>query len=116
MRVFVYGTLLAGECNHGWLAGGRYLGNWTTAPRYRLVDTGPYPVLALGGRTAVRGEVYAINRLILDRLDVLEGYPADYGRVLIPTGWGRAWVYRRRRAPAGRLLFDGDWRRRPFPQ
>ncbi len=55
------------------------------------MDTGPYPVLATGGRTAVRGEVYAIDRLILDRLDVLEAYPADYGRTLIPTHWGRAW-------------------------
>tara|TARA_B100000614_G_scaffold258512_1_gene280976 strand:- start:120560 stop:120910 length:351 start_codon:yes stop_codon:yes gene_type:complete len=112
VRVFVYGTLLAGESNHGWLKGARYLGAWTTPPRYRLVDTGPYPVLATGGRTAVRGEVYAIDRLILDRLDVLEAYPADYGRTLIPTHWGRAWVYLRRRAPAGRPLHRGDWRRR----
>ena len=112
MRVFVYGTLLAGEGNHGWLDGARYLGVWSTPPRYRLFDTGPYPVLLPGGRTTVRGEVYAINRLILDRLDVLEAYPSEYGRTLIATRWGRAWVYLGRRVPAGRALFHGDWRRR----
>ena len=114
MRVFVYGTLLAGEDNHGWLKGASYLGRWTTPPLFRLIDLGPYPVLSPGGRTAVTGEVYRVSRLILQRLDVLEGYPGDYQRRLIDTPWGRAWVYLRGSAPAGRPLHHGDWRRRPL--
>ncbi len=113
MNVFVYGTLRAGESNHDWLAGARYMGDWVTPPRYRLTDLGPYPVLSRGGGTAVAGEVYRISRLMLQRLDVLEAYPSEYDRVLIPTPWGRAWVYLRDRAPAGRPLRDGDWCRRP---
>lgn len=112
MNVFVYGTLLAGESNHGWLQGASFLGDWTTKPSFRLVDLGPYPVLVRGGRTAVAGEVYGISRLILQRLDVLEAYPRDYSRQLIATPWGSAWVYLRSRAPAGRPLYHGDWRRR----
>jgi|TARA_R100000935_G_scaffold8691_1_gene18111 gamma-glutamylaminecyclotransferase len=114
LRVFVYGTLLAGESNHAWLKGASCLGRWTTPPRFTLIDLGPYPVLSAGGRTAVTGEVYRISRLILQRLDVLEGYPADYQRRLIDTPWGRAWVYLRASAPAGRPLHHGDWRRRPL--
>lgn len=113
MRVFVYGTLLNGESNHGWLKGASYLGQWTTPPLFRLVDLGPYPVLSPGGRTAVSGEVYRISRLILQRLDVLEAYPSEYQRRLIGTPWGRAWVYLRGSAAAGRPLHHGDWRRRP---
>jgi len=110
--VFVYGTLLAGESNHGWLEGASLLGEWTTLPLFRLVDLGPYPVLSPGGRTAVRGQVYRISRLMLQSLDVLEGCPSEYRRRLIDTPWGRAWVYLRARAPAGRALHHGDWRRR----
>lgn len=114
LRVFVYGTLLAGESNHRWLAGASYLGEWTTPPLFRLTDLGPYPVLSPAGRTAVSGEVYRISRLILQRLDVLEVYPSEYQRRLIDTPWGRAWVYLRASAPAGRALHHGDWRRRPL--
>lgn len=110
--VFVYGTLRKGESNHHWMTGARYLGEHRTRPRYWLVDKGAYPVLAGGGRTAVQGEVYAISRLILTRLDVLEAYPRDYTRTLIVTPWGRAWVYLRHRPPPGRRLYHGDWRRR----
>ncbi len=114
MKVFVYGTLLAGESNHGWLRGASYLGPWTTRRSFRLIDVGPYPVLCRGGRTAITGEVYRISRLILQRLDVLEGYPQDYSRQLIATPWGRAWVYLRSKAPAGRQLHHGDWRHRAY--
>ena len=116
MRVFVYGTLRRGQPNHGWLEGAPCLGECRTAPRYPLVDLGPYPMLGRGGRTAVLGEVYAINRRLLARLDVLEDYPRDYHRALIATPWGRAWVYLRQRPPAGRRLSGGDWCERAHPR
>lgn len=112
MRVFVYGTLRRGANNHHWLEGARYLGQCRTAPRYRLLDLGAYPMLVTGGRTAVVGEVYAISRRLLARLDVLEDYPREYSRTLMGTPWGRAWVYLRSSPPPGRRLPGGDWFKR----
>lgn len=113
MRVFVYGTLLAGEGNHHCLQGAECLGEWTTPPRFSLYDTGPFPVLCDHGQRRVRGEVYAINGAFLKRLDQLEGYPHHYLRALISTPWGPAWFYYQRRVPArARMIPGGDWRRR----
>ncbi len=110
-RVFVYGTLLAGEVNHALLAGGRLLGPWRTRPCYTLFDLGAYPGVARGGCTAIAGEVYAVDSKCLVRLDRLEEYPRLYDREPIPTAFGRAWIYLYR----GRLvdrpaLAGGDWR------
>lgn len=45
------------------------------------------------------------------RLDRLEDYPRLYDRVLIPTPYGRAWVYLYRGPKADRALIgSGDWR------
>lgn len=110
-RVFVYGTLLAGEVNHGLLAGARLLGPYRTAPRFRLLQLGAYPGLIAGGATAVVGEVYALAAGGLAALDRLEDYPRCYDRVLIPTPWGQAWVYLYRGRTADRpLIAGGDWR------
>lgn len=110
-RVFVYGTLLRGECNHHLLAGAEYLGPHRTQPGFALVLLGSYPGLIRGGQDAVYGEVYAVDRLILARLDQLEAYPIEYDRQLIPTPYGSAWVYLYRGPIAGRkMIRGGDWR------
>ncbi|TVQ90319.1 MAG: gamma-glutamylcyclotransferase [Chromatiaceae bacterium] len=109
--VFVYGTLLAGQVNHHLLAGASCLGSHRTSARYTLYLLGAYPGLVAHGHTAVTGEVYRVDRAGLCALDRLESYPHLYRRVLLPTPWGRAWVYLYRGPIAGRqALPGGDWR------
>ena len=110
-RVFVYGTLLAGEVNHRLLAGNPLLGPWRTPPRYTLYDLGAYPGVARSGCTAIVGEVYAIDTRCLGRLDTLEEYPRLYDREPIPTLYGGAWIYLYRGRLADlRAIPGGDWR------
>jgi gamma-glutamylcyclotransferase (GGCT)/AIG2-like uncharacterized protein YtfP len=110
-RVFVYGTLLEGECNHGLLADAAFLGGHRTQPCYTLYGLGAYPGVVRGGVTAVSGEVYRVDGGGLRLLDRLEGYPRVYTRDLIPTPWGRAWIYLYRGRIQGRgVITSGDWR------
>jgi gamma-glutamylaminecyclotransferase len=110
-RIFVYGTLLRGEPNHGLLASARFLGPHRTEPRFTLLLLGAYPGLVETGKTAVHGEVYAVDGATLRLLDRLEEYPRLYDRRPIRTPYGTAWAYvyrgpRRHRACIG----QGDWR------
>jgi len=110
-RVFVYGTLLRGELNHGLLAGATCLGAHRTEPCFTLYALGGYPGLVAAGTTAVSGEVYGVNGGGLRLLDQLEGYPRLFGRRLIQTPFGRAWVYLYRGAVRDRpVIHSGDWR------
>ena len=110
-RVFVYGTLLRGELNHGLLAGAVYVGAHRTEPCFTLYALGGYPGLVAAGATAVSGEVYRVNDAGLRLLDQLEGYPRLFGRRLMPTPFGRAWVYLYRGAVRDRpVINSGDWR------
>ncbi len=110
-RVFVYGTLLRGELNHGLLADSVYLGTYRTEPRFTLYALSGYPGLVASGTTAVSGEVYRVDEFGLRILDQLEGYPRLYGRRLMPTPFGRAWVYLYRGAVRDRpVIRSGDWR------
>jgi gamma-glutamylcyclotransferase (GGCT)/AIG2-like uncharacterized protein YtfP len=110
-RVFVYGTLLSGEVNHRLLAGAELLGPHRTEPCFTLFRLGAYPGLARGGTTAVVGEVYRVDAAGLARLDRLEECPRLYDRVLIPTPYGRAWVYvYRGRINDRPVVRSGDWR------
>ena len=61
-RVFVYGTLLAGEPNHRLLEAASFVGPAETPPVFSLVDLGPFPALVGGGAGAVVGEVYEVDR------------------------------------------------------
>jgi len=110
-RVFVYGTLLRGEVNHQRLAGAELLGDCRTEPCFTLFNLGAYPGLGRGGRTAVAGEVYRVDGAGLKFLDRLEDYPRLYDRQLIPTPFGRAWVYLYRGDLSDRpVIRRGDWR------
>lgn len=111
-RVFVYGTLLAGQPNHHVLAGARFLGPARTLPAFELVSLGPYPALVPGGATAVVGEVYEVTDAGLARLDWLEGYPDLYDRQAIPLADGtRAIAYMQPPAQAEGMprIPSGDW-------
>jgi gamma-glutamylcyclotransferase (GGCT)/AIG2-like uncharacterized protein YtfP len=110
-QVFVYGTLLAGEVNHHLLAGAELLGPHRSEPCFTMFGLGAYPGVARGGHTAVSGEVYRIDGKGLERLDRLEDYPRLYDRILIPSPYGRAWIYLYRGRIAGRAVIrSGDWR------
>lgn len=110
-RVFVYGTLRAGEINAAWLADARHRGPATTEARFTLVDVGAYPAALDYGRTAIAGDLYEIDTATFADLDTLEGYPVFYTRRRIATSAGEAWIYlwaatRNRYWP---VIESGDW-------
>ena len=91
--LFVYGSLMRGEANHHLLgvgAGGAFGGEARTAPRFALVDLGPYPGMIAGGRRSVAGELYQVTAAVLAGLDDFEGHPAYFRRTPIRLADGRA--------------------------
>lgn len=111
--VFVYGSLRVGEEHHPLLRRARRLGQHRTPPRYTMFDLGRFPGVVAGGRSAIVGEVFVIDRATLARLDAFEDCPRAYRRTRIRTRFGRAWIYVYRRRPrAARSVPGGDWRRR----
>lgn len=113
-RVFVYGTLLRGEANHGWLAEATFRGEaWMEG--LALHNLGPFP-MAVAGEGRCHGELYGVSEEDLARLDRLEGVPRLYERQWRPLGDGRwAWVYVGRAAQVRHSprLERGRWRERP---
>ena len=119
VRLFVYGTLMRGEANHhvlGARAGAQPLAEARTAPRYRLVDLGEYPVLLHGGTVSVRGELYDIEPPALRRLDRFEGHPTLFCRQEVELengGLAEAYLAGPAVPLAGAVaLPQGDWRAR----
>ncbi|MEO1001741.1 MAG: gamma-glutamylcyclotransferase [Cyanobacteria bacterium J06638_7] len=95
MRVAVYGTLKRGECNHQWLRGARFEGR-TRVPGLELYTLGAYPmaVPSPDPSASIHAEVYGLDEAGLNRLDVLEDYPALYDRRRLATAdGGLAWLY-----------------------
>ncbi len=114
-RVFVYGTLLRGEPNHGLLACGQWLGTARTRPEFELVDLGYFPAMIAQGETAVCGEVYAIDEATLRRLDRLEGHPRFYMRTTIQLELGpevQTYLLPADQAQGKRRILSGNWRLR----
>lgn len=119
--VFVYGTLLRGESNHGLLDEAEFLGEATTSDEYVLVDLGPYPAIVPADEahaTRITGEVYAVDDAGLVELDHLEDAPRLYQRVEASFGWndqsggGRAWIYVHPAVDGRPTIPSGDWRSR----
>ena len=113
--VFVYGTLLDGEANHGLLNGAKRLGQAFTPAEFTMHDLGGYPAIVTGGVTAIRGEVCEIDDHALGRLDALEGHPHYYQRQHIRLQDGRsvfAYILPSTQARGFRVIPSGDWRRR----
>jgi gamma-glutamylcyclotransferase (GGCT)/AIG2-like uncharacterized protein YtfP len=79
-RLFVYGTLMRGEENGGWLAEAELVAAaWTTA-EYTLHEAGGYPALREGGTASVPGELFVVSDLLLLALDEFEGAPVLFAR------------------------------------
>ena len=113
IEVFVYGSLLRGEPNHGLLKEATWIGPARTVPAYRLVDLGPYPGLLAEGSTAVAGEVYRVPEPLLAALDALEEHPEVYVRTPVRLDSGRealTYLLRARLAAGRPAVAGGDWR------
>lgn len=83
MTLFVYGTLKKGFENHHFLDGAKFIGNATTKEKYPMVNVikaYPYLIHQKGQGKIINGEAYQIDEKILNRLDMLEGYPEHYDR------------------------------------
>jgi gamma-glutamylcyclotransferase (GGCT)/AIG2-like uncharacterized protein YtfP/predicted GNAT family N-acyltransferase len=115
-KVFVYGTLMRGERNHRLLARVRFLGEAITAPRFELAHLGAYPALVPGGKTAIAGELYAVDAATLAALDDLEAHPHYYQRTVIELSDGElveAYLLDGEHASGRPRIAAGDWRRAP---
>jgi gamma-glutamylcyclotransferase (GGCT)/AIG2-like uncharacterized protein YtfP len=111
-RVFVYGTLRAGERNHRLLNGAAFVGLARTEPRFRMVDLGHFPAIVAGGSTPIEGEVYEVDGAMLARLDQLEGHPRFYTRTPIPLADGSealAYLLRPTQVEGRPLIASGNW-------
>jgi gamma-glutamylcyclotransferase (GGCT)/AIG2-like uncharacterized protein YtfP len=116
VKVFVYGSLLAGEENHGHLRGSRLIGAFRTEPIYTLVDLGAYPALLEGGTTSVDGEVYEVDDATLATIDAFEGHPELYRRLPVRLDGGEqvaCYLLQRAELVLGCVVLDGgNWRNR----
>jgi gamma-glutamylcyclotransferase (GGCT)/AIG2-like uncharacterized protein YtfP len=117
--LFAYGSLREGECDHSELQGAERLGTALTAPRYRLIDLGVYAALVQGGRLSVVGELYAVDRELRRRLDVLKQCPILFYRDRVELGDGtlaEAYLMREEQVRGKRRLHVGDWKQRFLPR
>ncbi len=117
-RIFVYGSLMQGQSNHGLLAGSRSGGPARTLPRYTLLDLGEFPGLLAGGTTAVSGEVYEVSAAVLAELDRLEEHPNVYERLPVALASGepaQAYLLQPRRRRGAPEIGSGRWPPSPEP-
>ena len=116
--MFVYGSLLPGEADHGLLSGARHLGPAATPAVYHLVELNTYPALVPGGRLEVRGELYAIDATMLRHIDVKKEHPVLFRRATITLADGssaEAYLMEDKQVRGRRRLKVGDWRERFRP-
>ena len=114
-RLFVYGTLLAGEPNHRILQGATFVGPAYTQPHFRMVSLGACPAIVPDGSTSVAGEAYDVDGTMLARVDELEGHPDFYTRtpILLDDGTAaQAYLLRPTQVRGASEILSGKWRRR----
>jgi gamma-glutamylcyclotransferase (GGCT)/AIG2-like uncharacterized protein YtfP len=115
VRVFVYGTLLAGESNHRLLAAATFIGEARTAPAFELRNLGPFPGLVKSCACSVVGEVYEVDAPTLARLDALEGHPRFYRRTRIALDDGtkvETYLLTPEQVEGRPVIPSGNWRAR----
>jgi gamma-glutamylcyclotransferase (GGCT)/AIG2-like uncharacterized protein YtfP len=113
--VAVYGTLKRGMANSELLRDARFLGQ-EVLTGIVLYDLGPYPGARAEPSEGIEVEVFEVNELQLQLLDLLEDYVAGapesgmYDRRRFMTSFGPAWVYLYNLSVAGlRVQRCGSW-------
>jgi gamma-glutamylaminecyclotransferase len=104
---------MRGEARHSLLARSKFLGAAATEAAFELVDLGAYPALVHGGRTAVRGELYAVGSGDLAQLDRVEGVPDYYRRETITLAdrtEAQSYLLAREDVVGRPRIPGGDWR------
>ena len=77
-KVFVYGTLMKGEANHGYLEKSIYLGK-ATIKGYEMYDVGWYPAIVLADNLII-GELYKVPLSDMPSIGMLEGEGSLYAK------------------------------------
>ncbi|WP_249226665.1 gamma-glutamylcyclotransferase family protein [Alicyclobacillus mengziensis] len=118
--VYVYGSLLRGELNHGLLASSKLV-SAKARTRGKLYDTGNgYPAMVVDSNTWTVGQVYEVDMATLKQLDDLEDYHGpyennDYDRISqdVETEHGTIeavmYVYREEQTEGLKAVLSGDW-------
>jgi gamma-glutamylaminecyclotransferase len=117
-RLFVYGSLLTGEPDHGLLGTARSLGPAQTTGEYQLVELTGFPALVRGGQRAVRGELYVVDAAILRQLDRKKEHPILFRResiTLADASSAEAYLMQEEQVRGRRRLKVDDWRDRFRP-
>lgn len=104
--VAVYGSLKKGFGNHGLLADSEMVATGQTEPKFTMLSLGGFPAIVIGGKTAIRYELYSVSDHTLHLLDMLEGAPHFYHRENINTEHGESIIY---------VLTDNDRDRHRYP-
>lgn len=109
-RVFVYGTLRRGAAQCHRMAGAEWLGPGVV--RGELFRVSWYPGLVLRvDRGVVKGDVFAVDDELLERLDEYEGH--EYRRVRVAVegdATGDAWIWEwAGEVPPEGSVVSGDW-------
>lgn len=91
-KVLVYGTLLSGMRNHHLLLEAEFVADYEIEG-FLMLDLGMFPGCIRAEGYSIQAELYNINKEILDNLDILEGYPNLYDRIIIETEDGPAHMY-----------------------
>ena len=116
-HIIVYGTLMSGCGNHGFLKGSTYCGK-IRIKGFSMVSLGSFPAVTETGvsEDSVVGEVYEVDWNTIRRIDRLEGHPFFYQRKRIPIQLNvgghnikEAWIYLQDN-PKGTSVSNGDWR------
>ncbi|MGC4093160.1 MAG: gamma-glutamylcyclotransferase family protein [Polyangiaceae bacterium] len=118
VRLFDYGSLMAGERDHALLAGSKALGPARTKPDFHLVDLGVYAALVAGGNVSVVGELYLVERKACFAIDVAKQCGLMFERLSITLDDGTAadaYVMPEERTRGKRRLKGGSWRDRFAP-
>jgi gamma-glutamylcyclotransferase (GGCT)/AIG2-like uncharacterized protein YtfP len=113
VELFVYGTLLRGERNHGYLEGCAFLRETATQPGFRLVDLGGYPGMVKAAGGCVAGELYRVSAPALAAIDELEQHPVVYWRTevrLVDRRTVQTYLLHPERARGRPPVPEGDWR------
>lgn len=77
-KVFVYGTLMSGECNHHYMSDSVCLGP-ATVHGYDMYDVGWYPAITEGDNLII-GELYQVPLEDMPSIDMLEGEGSLYAK------------------------------------